>query len=90
MHGPPLSPSDPSYVRWLQGGVLLGPTVMGRIPKFRETIFPDASMPLLTLTANIGLVLFLFLVGLEVDVRLIKRNAKASASISVAGLIVRM
>lgn len=62
---------------------------MGRIPNFRATIFPDESMPLLNLTANIGLVLFLFLVGLEVDVRLIKRNAKVSATISIAGLVIR-
>lgn len=68
---------------------MLGPTVMGRIPNFKSTIFPDASMPLLSLTANIGLILFLFLVGLEIDVRLIKRNAKASAAISIAGLVIR-
>lgn len=61
---------------------------MGRIPNFRATIFPDASMPLLALTANIGLVLFLFVIGLEVDLALLKRNARASVSISIAGLIV--
>jgi Kef-type K+ transport system membrane component KefB len=72
----------------VQGGVLLGPTVMGRIPHFSNTIFPAASLPVLTLTANVGLVFFLFIVGLEVDFRLIRRNVKASASISIAGLIV--
>lgn len=44
-------------------------------------------MPLLNLTATIGLVLFLFLVGLEIDTRLLRRNVKASAAISVAGLL---
>jgi Kef-type K+ transport system membrane component KefB len=43
---------------------------------------------MLNLTSTIGLVLFLFLVGLEIDVRLIKRNVRESAIISVAGLIV--
>jgi Kef-type K+ transport system membrane component KefB len=42
----------------------------------------------LSLTANIGLVLFLFIIGLEVDLSLMKRNARASATISIAGLIV--
>ena len=61
---------------------------MGRIPHFKETIFPDAAMPLLTLTANIGLILFLFLVGMEIDTRLMKRNIKASFTVSFAGLLI--
>jgi Kef-type K+ transport system membrane component KefB len=61
---------------------------MGHIPNFNNTIFPALSMPLFTLTANIGLVLFLFLIGLEVDLRLAKRNAKASSIISIAGLCI--
>jgi Kef-type K+ transport system membrane component KefB len=79
---------QPRVIAEVIGGIILGPTVMGRIPGFQNTIFPAASIPLLNLTANIGLVLFLFLVGLEIDTRIIKRNAKASSAISVAGLIV--
>lgn len=60
---------------------------MGRIPNFSQRIFPQLSIPLLTLTANIGLVFFLFLVGLEIDTRLIKRNARAAMTISFVGLI---
>lgn len=44
-------------------------------------------MPVLSLSANVGLILFLFLVGLELDTRLIKRNAKLSVLISAAGLV---
>ena len=62
--------------------------VMGRIPGFTKTIFPPDSLPLLVLTSNIGITLFLFLVGLEVDVRLLKRNSKSAALISALGLIV--
>jgi Kef-type K+ transport system membrane component KefB len=68
------------------GGVVLGPTVMGRIPGFTNNIFPTVSLPYLNLTATIGLVLFLFLTALEVDVRIIKRNAKSSTMISLAGI----
>ncbi|KAI0774763.1 Sodium/hydrogen exchanger family-domain-containing protein [Trametes elegans] len=77
---------QPRVIAEVIGGVLLGPSVMGRIPKFTTTIFPDASMPLLNLTANVGLVLFLFIVGMEVDMRIVRRNAKASTAISLAGL----
>ncbi|KAJ8488653.1 hypothetical protein ONZ45_g13882 [Pleurotus djamor] len=78
---------QPRVIAEVIGGILLGPTVMGRIPHFHDRIFPAASMPLLSLTANIGLVLYLFLVGLEVDTTVMKRNFKASIAISATGLI---
>lgn len=78
---------QPRVIAEVIGGVLLGPSVMGRIPGFTNAIFPAASLPMINLTSTIGLVLFLFLVGLEIDVRIIKRNAKASMLISVSGLI---
>ena len=61
---------------------------MGRIPNFTQSIFPKDSLPMLNLTATIGLVFFLFLVGMEVDIRIVRRNARASAAISIAGLVV--
>jgi len=79
---------QPRVIAEVIGGVLLGPTVMGRIPNFRSTIFPELSMPLLNVTATVGLILFLFLVALEIDTRLLKRNIVASASVSVAGLLI--
>lgn len=45
----------------------LGPTAFGRIPGFTEHIFPSESLPYLSLVANIGLCLFLFIVGLEIN-----------------------
>ena len=79
---------QPRVIAEVIGGVILGPTVMGRIPHFKESIFPDASMPLLNITSTIGLIFFLFLVGLEIDTRLLKRNILASTSVSIAGLVI--
>ena len=59
---------------------------MGRIPGFENAIFPVASLPYLNLTATIGLVLYLFLTALEVDVRIVTRNAKSSSLISFVGM----
>lgn len=42
----------------------------------------------MTLVANIGLTLFLFLVGLEADFSIFKKNAKTAVGVSVAGLAV--
>ncbi|KAF8965970.1 Sodium/hydrogen exchanger family-domain-containing protein [Flammula alnicola] len=78
---------QPKVIAEVLGGIILGPTAMGRIPGFTYRIFPPASTPYLSLVANIGLVLFLFLVGLEIDSGVIKRNARLSASVALAGMI---
>lgn len=78
---------QPRVISEVISGVILGPSIMGRIPNFSNTIFPKESLPFLTLTANIGLVLFLFLVGLETDTRVISRNAKYSVVVAAGGMI---
>lgn len=78
---------QPRVIAEVVGGIILGPTVMGRIPGFQNNIFPTASMPLLSLVANLGLVIFLFLVGLEVDVRMLLKNWKIAVSVSAAGMV---
>ncbi|KAL5527777.1 hypothetical protein ACEPAG_6578 [Sanghuangporus baumii] len=79
---------QPRVIAEVIGGVLLGPSVMGQIPGFSDNIFPTDSLPILNLTANVGLVFFLFLVGLEVDLGVMKRNARAAFFISAIGLII--
>lgn len=59
---------------------------MGRIPGFSDAIFPIASIPNLNLIANLGLVLFLFLVGLEVDMRYLISNWRSAVSVGLAGM----
>jgi len=78
---------QPRVIAEVIGGILLGPTALGRIPGFTENIFPPASLPYLNLIATIGLVLFLFLVGMEVDVGVVKRDWKAAVFVSTAGLV---
>ncbi|KAI8389338.1 Sodium/hydrogen exchanger family-domain-containing protein [Blakeslea trispora] len=77
---------QPRVIAEVIGGIILGPSVLGRIPNFRETIFPKASLPFLNLVATMGLVFFLFQVGLEVDLRIVKRDWKKSFSIALAGM----
>ncbi|KAH7927523.1 hypothetical protein BV22DRAFT_1084911 [Leucogyrophana mollusca] len=77
---------QPKVIAEVLGGILLGPTAFGRIPGFTEHIFPMDSQPYLSLVANIGLCLFLFIVGLEIDASIIKRNAKMSVIVSLAGI----
>ncbi|KAG8214381.1 Sodium/hydrogen exchanger family-domain-containing protein [Butyriboletus roseoflavus] len=78
---------QPKVIAEVLGGILLGPTAFGRIPGFTESIFPSVSLPYLSLVADVGLCLFLFLVGLEIDIDVIMRNARMSVIVSLAGIV---
>lgn len=78
---------QPRVIAEVIGGIILGPSVMMRIPGFEAAIFPAASMPNLNLVANLGLILFLFLVGLEVNMRLFLSNWRVALSVGLAGMI---
>ena len=65
LHWPLSKIRQPRVIAEVIGGVLLGPSVMGRIPGFTDTIFPSAASPNLALVANLGLILFLFVVGVS-------------------------
>jgi Kef-type K+ transport system membrane component KefB len=60
---------------------------MMRIPGFQESIFSAAAMPNLNTAANLGLILFLFLVGLEVNLKMFTSNWRIAMSVGFAGMI---
>ncbi|KAI1487609.1 K+ homeostasis protein Kha1 [Biscogniauxia mediterranea] len=77
---------QPRVIAEVIGGILLGPSVLMRIPNFKDDIFPTNSMPVLNNVANLGLILFLFLIGLEVDMRLFTTNWRVALSVGLAGM----
>lgn len=87
LHWPLSKIRQPRVIAEVLGGILLGPSVLGHIPNFTTTIFPTASIPTLNAVANLGLVFFLFLVGLETDVRFLVSNWRTAASVSLLGMI---
>ncbi|KAJ2906038.1 hypothetical protein GGI21_004096, partial [Coemansia aciculifera] len=78
--------NQPTVISEILGGILLGPTVLGRWSAFTTNVFPTQSLVNLNLVANFGLVLFLFMVGLELDPRVLRRNMHRSIVISAAGI----
>jgi Kef-type K+ transport system membrane component KefB len=79
--------NQPAVIAEVIGGILLGPTALGRIPGFTATIFPKESLPMLKLMADFGLLLFLFLIGMELDSTKLGASLKKSALISITGIV---
>ncbi|KAG6301178.1 hypothetical protein E4U45_003447 [Claviceps purpurea] len=86
LHWPLAKIRQPRVIAEVVGGIILGPSVLGRIPGFQAALFPEASIPNLNNVANLGLVLYLFLIGLETDVRFLVSNWRIATSVAVAGL----
>jgi len=78
---------QPPVVAEIISGIILGPSVLGFIPNFRETLFPSSSMAIFNVFANIGLIFFMFIVGLEIDVNQLKNSAKTSIAIGLSSII---
>ncbi len=72
-------------------GILLGPSVLGAIsPNLQATFFPTDILPALGVAANLGLIFYMFLVGLEVDREQLKGRVAQAAAISNASVAVPM
>lgn len=82
---------QPRVVGEMIAGVALGPSLFGRFfPDIQQQIFPDDLMPTLYVLSQLGLVMYMFTIGLEFDIGLLKKKAKAGLSVSIAGLATPM
>ena len=79
---------QPQVVGEMAAGILLGPSFLGWIaPGLSATIFPPESLPHINTLSQIGLLLFMFLVGLEFDPKLIKGRGHAAVVTSHVSII---
>ncbi|MBM9461507.1 cation:proton antiporter [Nocardioides sp. zg-536] len=74
----------PPVVGEIFAGVLLGPSLLGE--GVSDFLFPADTLPFLKLLADMGLVLFMFVVGLELDVSLVRGRGRVAASVSVLSI----
>ena len=70
-------------------GILLGPSLLGRVsPGVAGYLFSPTVVPVVGVLAEIGVVLYMFLVGLELDTSLLRRRGHAAVAISHASIVV--
>jgi Kef-type K+ transport system membrane component KefB len=80
---------QPPVVSEMIAGVLLGPSVFGALlPGWHAALFPPASMPVLFVIAQLGLALYMFLVGVEFRTDLLRQRVSSAVSVSMAGIVV--
>jgi Kef-type K+ transport system membrane component KefB len=74
---------QPRVMGEVLAGILLGPTLLGAVaPEVQDYLFPADIIPLLAAAANIGLAFYMFLVGLELDPRILRERIAQAAFIS--------
>lgn len=80
---------QPTVIGEVVAGIVLGPSLLGHFwPEAMGTLFPQASLGGLALLAQMGLVFFMFLVGLEFDPKLLQGRGGHSLAISQASIAV--
>jgi Kef-type K+ transport system membrane component KefB len=78
---------QPQVVGEMIAGVVMGPSLFGLLfPDAQAHIFPKASLTITYAVAQIGLVLYMFLIGVEFQVDLIRKRLRSAASVSIAGI----
>ena len=80
---------QPQVVGEMIAGVLLGPSLLGLFfPQWQEALFPQETLKTLYIGAQLGVGLYMFLVGVEFRTDLFRSRARSAASVSVAGMLV--
>ncbi|ESW31841.1 hypothetical protein PHAVU_002G272700 [Phaseolus vulgaris] len=78
---------QPRVISELMGGIILGPSVLGKSKAFADVIFPPRGKILIETMANVGIVYFMFLVGVGMDATSLRRIGSKAVAIAVVGMI---
>jgi Kef-type K+ transport system membrane component KefB len=80
---------QPQVIGEMIAGVVLGPSLLGLLaPDFQHFLFPPESRPVLQVVAQLGIGLYMFLVGLDFRSDDFKANAPSAVAVSVSGIVV--
>jgi Kef-type K+ transport system membrane component KefB len=80
---------QPAVIGEIIAGIVLGPSFFGSyLPEFSNVLFPITSLDNLKFLSQIGLIFFMFVVGMELDLRVLRNKAKEAVIISHASIII--
>jgi Kef-type K+ transport system membrane component KefB len=79
---------QPAVIGEVLAGICLGPSLLGRVaPQAQKLLLPNEVAPHLGMLSQVGVILFMFLVGLELDTGLLRRRSHATLAISHASIL---
>ncbi|WP_264520275.1 cation:proton antiporter [Flavobacterium sp. N1994] len=80
---------QPSVIGEIIAGIVLGPSLFGLyFPDMKDALFPVESLGNLQLLSQIGLILFMFVIGMELDLKVLKNKANEAVVISHASIVI--
>ncbi|MBI4657899.1 MAG: cation:proton antiporter [Verrucomicrobia bacterium] len=80
---------QPQVVGEMIAGVLMGPSLLGLfLPEIQKAIFPEESLKFLFVGSQLGVGLYMFLVGVEFNTQLFRSRARSAAAVSISGMLV--
>ncbi len=80
---------QPSVIGEIIAGIVLGPSLVGLyFPEFSAALFPVESLGNLKFLSQIGLILFMFVIGMELDLKVLKNKANDAVVISHASIVI--
>ncbi|SDX61368.1 cation:proton antiporter domain-containing protein [Flavobacterium degerlachei] len=80
---------QPTVIGEIIAGIVLGPSLVGfYFPDFSAALFPVESLGNLKFLSQIGLILFMFVIGMELDIKILKNKASEAIVISHASIVI--
>ena len=80
---------QPTVIGEIIAGIVLGPSLLGLIfPEVSGFLFPKESLPNLQFLSQVGLILFMFVIGMELDLKVLRHQAHEAVVISHASIII--
>jgi Kef-type K+ transport system membrane component KefB len=82
---------QPAVIGHILTGVLLGPSVLGRLPgHLTGRLFPAGALPYLNVLAQVAVVIFMFTVGYEIEFGAVRRHGRLIPLLAVSALVLPM
>jgi Kef-type K+ transport system membrane component KefB len=79
---------QPTVIGEIVAGIVLGPSIVGMLfPEFSAFVFPKDSLKTLQFLSQIGLIMFMFIIGMELNIKVLKNKAREAVVISHASII---